>query len=108
MSYYLVQIRTHQDIFSHRFYRESNWCKVLPFSFLILIRKYLKIFYWNNFRWLPIDMTHIDRFSYKKFCPQNFLYAFRLITKKTKATPFNTKSRSELNQGLLFHYEQIS
>ncbi|EAA3836998.1 hypothetical protein QQ14_08105 [Salmonella enterica subsp. enterica] len=38
MNDYLAQIRTHQDIFSHRFYRESNWCKVLPFNPVIIDR----------------------------------------------------------------------
>ncbi|ECI0414795.1 hypothetical protein AH332_16145 [Salmonella enterica subsp. salamae] len=39
-----------------------------------------KLFAPNNLGWFPINLGGINRFSYKKFWPQNFLYAFLSIT----------------------------
>ncbi|EAS2167989.1 hypothetical protein BTF08_09725 [Salmonella enterica] len=47
------------------FLRKNNYSKILPLNYMILKGKCPKIFYWNKFRRLPIDMVHIDRFSYK-------------------------------------------
>ncbi|EEW1474742.1 hypothetical protein CI766_19735 [Shigella sonnei] len=60
----------------------------------LLIGSCLKIFYWNNFRYLPIYKWFIDWFSPKIIWGQIFIDAFRLIIIKKRQYLSTQKSRS--------------